>query len=435
MEIATFTRWYLGFGLGRGLLRMAARRGDMIPRALVDPSLQDDPYPFFELLRARGPVVQERLTAATTSYAATKELLRSPDVGVGGGHGELPRPLRRLLARLQEAKVLGPMDPPSMLAVDAPRHTRYRRLISREFTARAVARHEERIEAVAARLLDELAAETGEVDIVERYATLLPVAVIADLLGIPEAQRAELLRLGNDAALTLDPGLGLSAYRRAERSIRELHAMIGAHIAQLRKAPGDDLLSRLVTLEGDDALTDVELHSIALLTLGAGFETTVNLIGHGVLLLAAHPEQRALLADRPELWPNAVEEMLRIQPPVQFTLRLVYTDTTIAGQRVLKGMPVTAMIAAANRDPEVFPDPTRFDVTRPNAHEHLAFSAGEHYCVGSGLARLEGAIALRTLFDRFPDLAVSGTPDLRETRVLRGYDRIPVVLGARVAAG
>jgi cytochrome P450 len=435
MEIATLTRWYLGFGLGRSSLRAAARRGDMIPRALVDPSLQADPYPFFEQLRARGPVVQERLTAATTSHAATKELLRSPDVGVGGGHGELPKPLRRLLAGLQHAHVLGPMDPPSMLAVDAPRHTRYRRLISREFTARAVARHEERIQAVAERLLDELASESGEVDIVQRYATLLPVAVIGDLLGIPDDQRDELLRLGNDAALTLDPGLGLAAYRRAERSIRELHAMIETHIVRLREPPGEDLLSRLVMIEGDDALTDIELHSIALLTLGAGFETTVNLIGHGVLLLAEHPEQRVLLAEQPQLWPNAIEEMLRIQPPVQFTLRLTYVPTTIAGVPVAKGMPVTAMIAAANRDPAVFPEPDRFDVTRANAHEHLAFSAGEHYCVGSGLARLEGAIALRTLFERFPDLVVTGTPELRETRVLRGYDRIPVVLGARVAAG
>jgi cytochrome P450 len=425
-NVQTWLRWALAFGFGRLILRWEARRGNLVAKALVDPRIQDDPYRVYEQLRADGPeVAGKALTPAAISHAAAKQLLRSPDFGVGDGHGELPPRLRRWLGRLQVPEVAGPMDPPSLLAVDPPDHTRYRRLISKEFTARAVARHEERMQKVADALLDDLES-AGTFDLVESYASLLPVAVIADLLGVPEDRRLDVLAWGNDAALTLDPGLSWREYRRAEAAMRELHAFIDIHIENLRANPGEDLMSRLVAVKDEDQLTNVELHAIALLTLGAGFETTVNLIGTGAVLLDRHRDQLALLREQPELWPNAIEEILRIQPPVQMTLRLAYADTEIGGRPIAKGTAVTAMIAGANRDPEVFPDPTRFDVTRANAHEHLAFSSGEHYCVGSGLARLEGIVALRTLFERFPDLHVSGHPQLRETRILRGYESIPV---------
>jgi len=156
----------------------------------------------------------------------------------------------------------------------------------------------------------------------------------------------------------------------------------------------------------------------------------VNLIGTGVVLLTRNPDQLDVLRERPELWPNAVEEILRLEPPVQMTLRVAYEDTQLGARAIPKGSAITAMLAGANRDPDVFADPTRFDVTRPNAKEHLAFSAGEHYCVGSGLARLEGIVALRTLFERFPDLQLTGSPRLRDTRILRGYESLPVSIGA-----
>jgi hypothetical protein len=434
-NVLTWLRWALAYGFGRLILRWEARRGNLVARALVDPGIQDDPYRVYEEVRAAGPdVAGKALTPATISHAATKQLLRSPDFGVGDGHGELPTPLRRLLIRLQSLEVAGPMDPPSLLAVDPPEHTRYRRLISKEFTARAVARHEERMQKVAHQLLDDLES-SRTADLVDAYASLLPVAVIADLLGVPEERRLDVLAWGNDAALTLDPGLSWREYRRAEAAMRELHAFIDTHIENLRANPGDDLMSRLVAVRDDDQLTTVELHAIVLLTLGAGFETTVNLIGTGAVLLDRHRDQLALLREKPELWPNAVEEILRIQPPVQMTLRLAYADTEIGGRSIPRGTAVTAMIAGANRDPQVFPDPTRFDVTRSNAHEHLAFSSGEHYCVGSGLARLEGSVGLRTLFERFPDLRVTGEPRLRDTRILRGYESIPVELRAPVHSG
>ena len=372
-KVRSWLRWALAYGFGRAILRLESARGNVVAKALVDPSIQADPYPTYEQIRALGPDVGGKtMTPAAISYAATKEMLRSTSFGVADGHGDLPGPLRRTLLRLRELEVAGPIDPPSLLAVDAPDHTRYRRLISKEFTARAVARHEERIQTVANRLLDELEA-SGTTDLVASYASLLPVAVISDLLGVPEARHADVLEWGNDAALTLDPGLSWHDYQRAEAAMRSLHAFLDDHIADLRANPGDDLMSQLVAVTDEDQLTNEELHAIALLTLGAGFETTVNLIGTGVVLLARHPEQLAVLRDRPELWPNAVEEVLRLEPPVQMTLRVAYEDAQLGERSIAKGSAVTAMLAGANRDPQVFADPDRFDVARPNDTDHLAF--------------------------------------------------------------
>jgi cytochrome P450 len=182
-------------------------------------------------------------------------------------------------------------------------------------------------------------------------------------------------------------------------------------------------------MSGDDRLTDRELRGVGLLVLGAGFETTVNLIGNTVVQLDAHPDQLALARERPELWPNVVEEVLRFDSPVQMTLRSAYADVDIGGHLVNKAEPVILFLGGANRDPDVFVEPHRFDITRENAHEHLAFSSGIHYCLGAGLARLEGAVAVRTLYERFPELRIASPPTRRSTRVLRGYESIPVTTG------
>jgi hypothetical protein len=214
-----------------------------------------------------------------------------------------------------------------------------------------------------------------------------------------------------------------------------MRAWMLGHFARLRSNPGDDLLSQLVTLKDQgEQLTEDELAATAMLLLGAGFETTVNLIGSGTVQLIAHPEELERLRAQPELWPNAVEEVLRYESPVQRTARVAMASTRLAGTAMKSGQLVVALIGGANRDPAVFENPHRFDVARANAREHLAFSAGVHYCLGAALARLEGEIGLRTLFERFPDLALAGSPTRRGTRVLRGYDEIPVRLSRRSAA-
>jgi cytochrome P450 len=426
----SWATWALAHGIGKAFLTVGARRGDPLARLMADPSLNADPFAAYEQVRVAGPIVKTKLMSGTASHAAANQVLRSADFGVGSGHGELPPLSRRVLSRIVDPDALGPMDPPSLLAVDPPDHARYRRLVSREFTARSVDALEPRIVQVAESLLDRVAGDgTTSFDLVDAYASQLPVAVIADLLGVPEQWQDDILAWGNDAALLLDPSLSWRDYRVAEVAVRKLNAWFDDHIARLRADPGTDLLSRLATMSGDEQLDDRELRGVGLLVLGAGFETTVNLIGNAVVQLDAHPDQLAVVRERPELWPNAIEEVLRFDSPVQMTLRSAYADVDVGGHVVSSGEPVVLFLGGANRDPDIFDDPHHFEVTRENANEHLAFSSGIHYCLGAGLARLEGAVAVRTLYERFPDLRVASPPTRRSTRVLRGYESIPVSAG------
>ena len=259
-------------------------------------------------------------------------------------------------------------------------------------------------------------------------ASFVHTTGIADMLGVPDDMHGRLLDWGNAASVTLDPSLGWRDFRRAEDAMRKLHLWFAEHVRTLRAAPGDDLISRLAVLLDDEHLTDLELRATGLLVLGAGFETTVNLIGNAVVVLDEHPDQRAALREDPALWANAVEEVLRHDSPVQLTGRSATADVRVGDRDVPAGTRVTVLLGAANRDPEVFPDPARFDIGRANARDHLAFSAGIHYCVGAGLARLEGVIGLRTLAERFPDLRVSGEPVRRDLQTLRGFEHLPVTL-------
>ena len=427
--VRSWATWVMAHGIGKAYLSSSARRGDPLARLLADPVINADPFATYEQVRTAGAVIKTKLMSGTVSHAAANQVLRSSDFGVAGGHGELPPLTRRVLSRVVDPDALGPMDPPSLLGVDPPDHARYRRLVAKEFTVRSVAALEPRIAAVAESLLDRVSGEST-FDLVESYASQLPVAVIADLLGVPERWQGDILEWGDEAAKLLDPSLSWRDYRVAEHGTRHLNAWFDQHIRNLRADPGTDLLSRLATMPGDERLNDRELRGVGLLVLGAGFETTVNLIGNAVVQLDRHPDQLAVTRERPDAWLNVVEEVLRFDSPVQMTLRSAYADVDIQGHTVKQGEPVILFLGGANRDPEVFDDPQRFDVTRENANEHLAFSSGIHYCLGAGLARLETAVALRTLYDRFPELRVAGDPTRRSTRTLRGYDSIPVTSGA-----
>ncbi|ADB77214.1 cytochrome P450 [Geodermatophilus obscurus] len=427
----TVARWAVRHGMPAAYLTREARRGDLVARLLRDPVLRADPHTVHEQLRARGPLVGSALGLLTTSHAVAAEVLRSDRFGVGFDRSAAPGPARWALAFGDDPAATGVAEPPSMLVVDPPDHTRYRRLVGRAFTPRATAAAEPMVPRVAGTLLDALepAAARGEpVDLVAAFAAPLPVLVIADLLGVPTDRQEDFLRWGAAAAATLDPGLPLRRFLAADRAIRALHDFLAGHFARLRREPGEDLVSRLVAASDEDALSDRELHATVLLLLGAGFETTVNLLGNAVVLLDAHRDQRnALLAD-PTGWPNAVEEVLRFDSPVQITGRTVRAGTELAGVPVRPGSRVTMLLGAVNRDPDVFADPGRFDIGRANARDHLAFSAGTHYCVGAGLARMEAAVALRALTERFPGLRVTGRPARRDLQTLRGFEHLPVTL-------
>jgi cytochrome P450 len=323
-----------------------------------------------------------------------------------------------------------------MLVMDPPEHTRYRKLVTQAFRARAVASMRSRVEDIAEELLDEIARATSAtrpgaddpaVDLVARYASLLPATVITEMLGAPVTMRRQFLDWGAGAALSLDIGLSYRDFRRAEHDLAALHRWMLDHFAQIRRAPRDDILSALVSAHDQgDQLTLNELSSMAMLLLAAGFETTVNLLGNGAVLLLRHPDQLGVLQDQPQRWAGAVEEILRYDSPVQRTGRLALRDTEIAGHQIPAGSFIILLLGGANRDPAVFTDPHHFDIHRPEADQNLAFSSGIHYCIGAALARLEGEVGLQALFRRFPHLALTGPPHRRPTRVLRGYDMIPV---------
>jgi cytochrome P450 len=433
MSDGTFPSWVLRHGLMRGAMTLGARRGELQSRLMFDPELRADPYPAYAQMRRLGAVYRTPVGAfVATQHASVSAVLRDDAFRVGIAESDAPWLLKRSLARnlVEGARIVGPMDPPSMLAVNPPRHTGYRRLVQKVFTPRAVAGLEKGIEATVHEILDRLAARAGVVDLVEEFCSTLPVTVIADILGVPADVRKDFLAWGNAAGGSLDVGLSLPEYRAVEWGLRNINEWLYGHIETLRRDPGDDFLSRLIQAEdGGARLNDTELLATAGLLLAAGFETTVNLLGSAVVLLLDRPDQLAAAKADPTLWANVVEETLRFEAPVQRTARYAAQETEVAGRRIPAGSFITVQLAAANRDEAVFEDGERFDITRPNAREHLSFSAGVHYCLGANLARSESRIGLQALFDRFPDLALAGRPRLRRTRTLRGYRAVPVLPG------
>ncbi len=423
-------RWGLRHGLVRRALGQRVKAGELGARLMMDREFIADPYPHYDALRAQGRLIDTGVVLTTAHHDLCTAILRSPDFGVvGGPSGRAPAALRYVV-RAAGRGPLGPVEPPSMLSVDAPDHTRYRKLVSRAFSARAVVSLRARTEQIAAELLDGMDRGTTA-DLIADYAALLPATVIAEMLGAPLQMRRQFLEWGAGGALSLDAGLTFAEFRRSERDLAALQKWMVGHFEHLRREPGDDILSTLVHAQSEEGrLSEDELTSIAMLLLAAGFETTVNLIGNGAALLAAHPEQLAVLRSDPAGWPNAVEEVLRHDSPVQRTGRIARRDTVVAGERVRAGQIVVLLLGGANHDPAVFADPERFDVTRTDTGNHVAFSTGIHYCLGAGLAKMEGEAGLRALFDRFPDLALAGTPHRRPTRVLRGFDAMPVLLSS-----
>jgi cytochrome P450 len=424
--------WLAQHGFVRGGASIRARRGDLPARLIADPTVKAEPVPFYEEVRARGPLVRSRIGYITADHAIGHELLRSDDFRVLSIGSNLPAPLRWLEGRARD-ELLHPLRPPSLLAVEPPDHTRYRKTVSSVFTTRAVAALRDGVEQTAVTLLDQLSREPGVVDIVDRYCAQLPVAITSDILGVPDADRRRILEFGELAAPSLDIGLTWPQYRRVQHGIAGFNFWLVEHLQQLRRNPGDDLMSQLIQKAESGSketyLDESELHAVAGLVLAAGFETTVNLLGNGIRMLLDTPEHVYTLSQRPELWPNAVEEILRLESPVQLTARLALNDTEFAGTSIKQGELVVVYVAAANRDPAVFADPNRFDIERDNAGKHLAFSGGRHFCLGAALARAEGEVGLRAFFDRFPDVRSAGAGSRRDTRVLHGWSTLPVALG------
>jgi len=377
---------------------------------------RDDPYAIYERMRTAGTLVPTRLgNWSTTSHRVCKSVLRDRRLGV--------RPADRGTPAPDELDL-------SFLGMNPPDHTRLRRLAMPAFSPKMVATYRPRIVRTVNDLLDRAEA-AGEFDLVSSLAAPLPIAVITDLLGIPNADADEFARHGVLIGGALD---GIRSLRHAGQlmaSDTRLRALFERLFELRRVEPGDDIVSEVVAAEGDQVRPEEMLPFCSLL-LVAGFETTVNLIGNGVLaLLSNHEQWDALCADPEAMAPKAVEEVLRFDPPVQRTGRVALEPLELEGKSVRKDQFVVTLIGAANRDPEVYDRPNVFDINRADTTDHLAFSSGIHYCVGAPLATLEATIALQVLAERMPRLRQNGAVRRRNATTIRGPIRLPVAAGAR----
>jgi cytochrome P450 len=394
-----------------------------------DPAFLADPYPVFRQLRASAPVFKAPFGRwFLTGYDDTSLLLR--DKRFGRGYHDPEAMVRRFgPTAMQEPAVVELTH--MMLMRDPPDHTRLRGLVTKAFTARRIEALRDSIQLLTDRLVDKVA-QRGSMDAIRELAFPLPVLVICELLGIPEADRQRFVTGSSSGAALLNPTPPTRAeLDRANAGSLESSAYFEALFEQRRRDPQDDLITQLVQAEeAGDRLSTAELRANVSLLFAAGHETTVNLIGNGFYSLLRHPEQWQILRDDPTLVANAIEEVLRFESPVQAVGRTASEPVELGGVGVEKNDIVVSLVGGANRDPAVFEDPERFDVTR-NDLRPLSFGGGIHFCLGAQLARIEAAVVFETILHRLPDLKLTDPehPKWRPSFVLRGLTELPVAWG------
>lgn len=402
--------------------------------ALFAPGHVADPYPAYAKWRARRPVARPHEDLFVLSrYQDCAAVLSDPAFG----HAPNEASLR---ARWKGAGRPGPAAPDegsdvvepvvtaqdnasSMLRLNPPDHTRLRRLVSRAFTPASVRALVPRIEAITSELVGDLG---PRFDVIDQLALSLPVRVICELLGIPEADRPMLVTWSEQLSRSLDPSFLIPPEIRATmRAARDgFHGYLGELLPERRRKPGDDLVSALVHVHDEGgALTEHEIIITCRLLLIAGHETTRSLIGGGVLALLSHPAQLAALRSSPALVDRCVEEVLRYDPPVQLLVRSALRDATIGTITVPAGALVLMLVGSANRDEALGDDPDAFDITR-DSRRHLAFGHGIHFCLGAPLGRAEAAIALRHLLPILPKCRIAEPPEWKPHTVLRGLEHL-----------
>ncbi|MBL6279963.1 cytochrome P450 [Micromonospora fiedleri] len=394
---------------------------------LMSPEGRLDPYPAYERLRAHGPVVQTGPGVyAVTGYPEVDELLRDPRMRVSDDQWR-----DMMLPQWRDSPALSTIAR-SMLETNPPDHSRMRRLAAGAFTPRRIAAMRDVVAAQADELIEAMAsAGRGgrPVDFMADFAYPLPVAVICALLGVPAADRPLFRRWAADLTGVLEPEITWDELVVADAGATELVGYFTELVAARRRRPADDLTTALVQAhDAGDRLTGDELLANLVVLLVAGFETTTNLLGNGLAVLLAHPAAADVLRRHPEHAPAYVDELLRYDSPVQLTSRTSSETLRAGGVELPAGSWVLLLLGAANRDPRRYPDPARFDPWRALLSP-LSFGAGPHYCLGAGLARLEGQVAFTRLLHRLPALALSGTPRRRSRLTLRGYETLPVTVG------
>ena len=386
-----------------------------------DTEIDDNPYPIWKRLRDDAPVYRnEKYDFWALSRFDDIEAAHKDTATFSSAHGTV---LERMTGDIDGTGMMISMDPPD--------HSHLRALVSRAFTPRRVAALQDRVRALCAELLDRHRGGTG-FDYVRDFAAQLPSRVISSLVGVPrEDQEAQ--RQLVDGMFHIEPGVGM-ANETSSRSALALIGYLGELVAQRTAEPRDDMVSDLVTAEiageaGDRRrLTAGECTAFALLLYTAGTETVAKLLGNAAVVLAGHPDQRHELVSEPEVIPNAVEELLRFEPPSPINGRWTTAGVSLHGVGIPTGSRVLLLTGSAGRDERVFADPDRFDVHRP-VTRHLSFGHGAHFCIGAALARLEGTIAIEETLRRFPDWSVDRTALRRaHTSTVRGYEAVPILL-------
>ncbi len=411
---------------------MAVDVDRLVGEVLATEEGRADPYSRYEAVRSTAPVHRSSESGAwyLTRYVDCKNVLHDPRFGRGtefggdhfGGLGGTDA------ARRRQELTSGARN---MLFADPPDHTSLRGLVSRAFTPRRVETLRTTIVALVEPLLDAMA-DVGTVDVLDALAFPLPVAVIGELIGVPPDDRPAFRSLVRDSTAMIEALPAPGALERAEHAMVTMADYFGKLVEQRRAEPADDLLSAMIAVEdAGDRLSIDELVATAILLFGAGFETTTNLIGNGLFSLLRHPAQLDRLRTDPTLIPAAVEEMLRYESPVQLDARFALESAEVAGHSVDRGTLVITFLGAANRDPEVFTAPDRFDIGRAANHP-LSFGWGIHHCLGAHLARAEGQIVLDRLLDRFSSIELEGPePHWRPSVTLRGLEHLCVEVTPR----
>lgn len=395
-----------------------------------DPAFRADPYPFYDELRRHDPVhVTPFGTIVLTRYEDVATTLRSNDFSrdIEANANEPTDELNKA----KRARRRRNLNSKSILNLDPPDHTRLRRLVSKAFTPSAIDRLRGRVQSLVDDVLDRAAARGG-MELVDELAFPIPFQVISDLLAMPTDRADEMREWSQIITQNLEPTSTLDDLERSDAVFAEFIPYLMSIIEDRRRRPGDDLLSALIAVEEDgDVLSLPELISFVVLLYIAGHETTVNLIGNSINALLGHPDQLARWHADPSIGARAVDECLRLDGPVQQTVRVPIVPVTYQGSDgpvvVQPGTVVTTVLGAANHDPSIFDDPHRLDLARPNANRHLAFAAGIHYCLGANLARLEAEVAVGSLVARFPNMRANGAISWRDRLTIRGVDRLELV--------
>jgi cytochrome P450 len=400
--------------------RAAARAFDLkhLPADFID-----DPFPYYRALREHDPVHRmpdgawliTRWRDCDAVYRDARVFSSDKKVEFGPKYGDTP---------------LYQHHTTSLVFNDPPLHTQVRRAIQMALSNRVIAEMEAGLVALVERLLDAME-QKGRADLIEDFAAAIPVEIIGNLLGVPRVDRGPLRGWSLAILGALEPVLTPDQMALGNISVREFSGYLKGLIEDRRGRPGDpdkDLLTRLIAGEHEGRkLTEAELTQNCIFILNAGHETTTNLIGNALEIFIRFPAERRRLIEQPELMKSAVEEVLRFESSNQLGNRITTEDTVLGGILMPKGTLITLGIGAANRDPDVFPEPDRFDVAR-NPTRHLAFGSGIHMCAGMSLARLEGRVAIERVLKRFPDYRPNGAPTRSRRARFRGFTALPVRL-------